>query len=422
MGVRATLGKYNRVITNFFSLSLINGVSYLLGLLTLPYLVRVLGFDKFGAYNFIYVLAQYMLLVGNYGFRFSATRQISICRDDRDRVNTIFNATIWARLLISSAVSLAGLAVAVCFMDSSYVLMYLFSLGIVFGDIFIPVWLFQGMEEMKYLTVANVVSKLVFAGLIFICIRDASDYRYVVLLNSLGYIAAGVTGVLIARRRFGVRFSLPRMADVEAQFKDGWHIFVSNIGIELYRNSNVVLLRVFAGETAVGIYSAVEKLVKAVQTIMNALPMAMFPYVSRSFNASGTGRNVDVLKKLLRRAFCLLAVVAVAFALCSKPVALFVGLPHDTAKGLVWLLSPVLLFGCMNYIAGIVGLINLGAADKFQRNIWIAGITNIGLMFLFSREYTYYAAAAAWSIAETLLFLLCLCSINSLVRRKEGRA
>lgn len=420
MGIRAILGKYNRVIVNFFSLSLINGVSYLLGLLTLPYLVRVLGFDKFGAYNFIYVLAQYMLLVGNYGFRFSATRQISICRDDRSKVNTIFNATIWARLLISSVVALAGLVVAFCFMDSSYVLMYLFSLGIVFGDIFIPIWLFQGMEEMKYLTVANVVSKFVFAGLIFIFIRDASDYVYVVLLNSLGYIAAGVTGVVIARKRFGVRFSMPHVADVKAQFKDGWHIFVSNIGMELYRNSNVVLLRIFVGETAVGIYSAVEKLIKAVQTILNALPMAMFPYVSRSFNSAGTGRNVDVLKKLMHRAFCLLAVIAVAFAMCSKPVALFVDLPYDTAKGLVWLLSPVLLFGCMNYIAGIVGLINLGAADKFQRNIWIAGATNILLMLVFCSDYSYYAAAAAWSTAEMLLFLLCLHSINALGRRKGG--
>ncbi|MBR3854796.1 MAG: oligosaccharide flippase family protein, partial [Bacteroidaceae bacterium] len=66
---------------------MINGVSYLLALITMPYLIRVLGEEKYGAYLFIYTVAQYLLLVGNYGFRYSVTRQVSVHRDNKERVN-----------------------------------------------------------------------------------------------------------------------------------------------------------------------------------------------------------------------------------------------------------------------------------------------------------------------------------------------
>ena len=343
-------------MVNFFSLSMINGVSYLLALVTMPYLIRVLGEERYGAYLFIYTVAQYLLLAGNYGFRFSVTRQISVHRDDKNRVNEIFNATIVARLIISLAVVLPVLAAVALFMDGDDVLMYIFALGIVFGDILIPVWLFQGLEEMKYLTIVNVISKFVFAGLIFIFITKETDYIYVVLLNSMGYVAAGVASLWIAVRHFGICFAMPTFAAVKAQYRDGWHIFVSNIGMELYRNSNIFLLRVFAGEAAVGIYGAVEKIVKAVQTILNALPMALFPYISRLFYGEKSADNVTVLMRLVKWAFLLLSVVAVAFILSSKLLYIYLGLEIDfeVARTLVWLMAPVLLFGCMNYIVGIV--------------------------------------------------------------------
>lgn len=421
MGIGAKIGKYRKVLVNFFSLSMINGVSYLLALITMPYLIRVLGEEKYGAYLFIYTVAQYLLLVGNYGFRYSVTRQVSVHRDDKERVNEIFCSTMVARLLISVVAVLLVFAAVLLLMDGDDVLMYLFALGIVFGDILIPVWLFQGLEEMKYLTIVNVISKFVFAGLIFIFITEGSDYIYVVLLNSMGYIAAGAASLWIAVKHFGIRFSMPTFAAVKAQYRDGWHIFVSNIGMEMYRNSNIFLLRIFAGEAAVGIFGAVEKIVKAVQTILNALPMALFPYVSRLFYGEKASDNITVLMRLVRWAFALLTVVAVAFALSPKLLYIYLGLDidYEIARMLVWLMAPVLLFGCMNYIVGIVGLLNLGAAKSFQRNIWVSAVISVSFMVIFCNEYSYYAASVAWTLAEALLFVLCLASMRRFKHRKE---
>lgn len=418
MGLFAKVRKYKRIIVNFFSLSLINGVSYIIALFLIPYLLRVLGEERYGSYLIIYVIAQYLLLVGNYGFRFSVTRLVSVHRDDKEKVNAIFNATIWARVLLSAVASAVGLLIVYLLMDGDDVVMYLFALGMVFGDILIPSWLFQGMEQMKYLTIVNVVSKLVFALLIFVFITSPSQYKYVLLLHSMGYIASGVLSMYLAKKQFGMRLGMTTFAEIRAQLKDGWHIFVSNIGMEVYRNSNVVLLGTFVGDAAAGIYGAVEKLIKAAQTIINSLPMAIYPYVSRLFYNSETTDNVSKLFRIVKWAFLLLLPITIAIGICNPIIAAYLKLPEETICGIVWIIAPALLFGCMNYIVGIVGLVNLDASAKFQKNIWIAGITSVTLMILTCKEYTYYAAAAAWTWAEFILFVLCVLSLKRIKAAK----
>lgn len=411
--------KYNRVIENFFSITLLNTISQIISFFVIPYLVSVLGFEKYGAYYFIYTIALYLMLFGTYGFRFSVTKQVSIYRDDRGKINSIFNAAIFARLILSAIASVIAGVCVYFFMDSDDMLMFLFSLGIVFGDVFIPTWLFQGMEEMRYVTIINVVSKIIFAILIFAFIKEQNDYIYVIVLNSCGYVVAGILSIVIAFRCYNLSFALPRWDDIVELLKDGWHIFVSNIGMELYRNSNGFILGVVVGDTALGVYSSIEKLVKVGQSVINALPMAIFPHASRIFHGVSIRENVVKLHRMLNVSFFVLLIVALLFACTPKLVVLFYlqELDYNVAKYLIWLMSPVIIFGSMNYMVGIVGLVNFNASNLFERNIWIVGAVSVVLMLFFSKEYTYYAAAATWSIAEILLFILCLRSLHKVKNR-----
>lgn len=422
MDIRAFINRYKKIIENFFSISLLNAISHLISFFVIPYLVSVLGFEMYGAYFFMYTIAMYIKLFGMYGFYLSVTRIVSIHRDDKERINEIFNATLFSRILLTAVASvIVGIAVF-ALMEKDDILMFLFSLGIVFGDVFIPTWLFQGMEEMRYVTVVNVVSKIVFAVLIFVLIKEQGDYIYVLVLNSCGYIAAGILSMIIAFKCYRLNFALPRWSVVKELFKDGWHIFVSNIGMELYRNSNGFLLGVLVGDTANGIFSSVEKVVKVGQVIINALPMAIFPHASRMFHGENVSESVAKLSKMLRVSFVLLFFVAVVFACSPRLVVWYLPeLDYNIAKYLVWLMSPVVLFGCLNYIIGVVGLINLKASNLFERNIWITGALSVALMLIFCKEYSYYAAAAVWSISEIVLFALCVWSLV-VVKRKRGIA
>ncbi len=419
MDIRSLIKNNKKIIENFFSISLLNAISHIISFFIVPYLAVVLGFEKYGAYLFMYTIAIYIKLFGMYGFYLSVTRLVSIHRDDREKINAIFNATIFSRVLLTTVASVVVGVAVFALMEKDDFLMFLFSLGIVYGDVFIPTWLFQGMEEMRNITIVNVVSKIIFAVLIFVIIKEQGDYIYVLVLNSCGYVAAGILSMIIAFKYYKLSFALPRRSDVVELFKDGWHIFISNIGMELYRNSNGFLLGIFVSDTALGIFSAVEKVVKVGQVIINALPMAIFPHASRMFHGVGVNESVAKLAKMLRVSFVLLLFAALIFACSPRLLVLFLQeLDYNVAKYLVWLMAPALLFGCLNYIIGIVGLINLNASDLFQRNIWITGIVSVALMLVFCKAYSYYAAAAVWSISEALLFLLCLWSLK-VVKQKR---
>ncbi len=161
--------KENRqLIENFFSLSILNGLNFVLPLLTLPYLIRVIGVEKYGAVSFTLVIIQYINMFSTYGFSFSATKQISIHRDDSRKVSEIFSSVIIIRSIIALICFfiLSGLIFLIPKLYNER-LLYLYSLGIVAGDIFIPIWLFQGMEKMKYVSIVNIVSRTVFTILIF---------------------------------------------------------------------------------------------------------------------------------------------------------------------------------------------------------------------------------------------------------------
>ena len=58
----AEIRKYRQVIENFFSLSILNALNVLLPLVTLPYILHVVGKANYGAYSYVYAVLQYVIL------------------------------------------------------------------------------------------------------------------------------------------------------------------------------------------------------------------------------------------------------------------------------------------------------------------------------------------------------------------------
>ncbi|EEY9447163.1 flippase, partial [Escherichia coli] len=49
----------------------IQGVNYIIPLVTIPYLVRVLGLEVYGKYSIILSVLQYLVIITDYGFNLS---------------------------------------------------------------------------------------------------------------------------------------------------------------------------------------------------------------------------------------------------------------------------------------------------------------------------------------------------------------
>ena len=84
------------LVESFLSLSILNGLNVILPLITLPYILRVIGPSYYGIYAFVSVLIQYCLLLNTYGFNFSATKQVSQYRDDKNKLSRIYSSVLLA--------------------------------------------------------------------------------------------------------------------------------------------------------------------------------------------------------------------------------------------------------------------------------------------------------------------------------------
>jgi PST family polysaccharide transporter len=158
---------------------------------------------------------------------------------------------------------------------------YYLTFGMVLGQVLFPVWFFQGMERMKYITFLNILAKLIFTIAIFVFVRKVEDYLYVPLLNSSGFIVAGVLGLWIILKDFGIEFKMPSWKEIKYQLKEGWYIFISTVAISLYTISNTFILGLFTNNTIVGYYSAAEKIIKAIQGLLGPISQTIYPHVSK---------------------------------------------------------------------------------------------------------------------------------------------
>ncbi|OAQ19839.1 oligosaccharide flippase family protein [Thermosulfurimonas dismutans] len=272
---------------NFISLSLLQGANYILPLVILPYLVRVLGPEKFGLIAFARSFVQYFNILTDYGFNLSATREISIYRESKERISEIFSAvlTIKLVLLIFSLVILTIIVFGFQKFRKDWEIYY-FSFGIVVGQVLFPVWFFQGMERMKYITILNVIAKLIFAVSIFVFVREVSDYIYVPLINSLGFIVAGILALWIAFKDFDIYFKVPNLMVIKRQIEEGWHIFMSTVSYNLYTNSPKFFIGILINNKSVAFFSLAEKVVNILRQLINIIFQVFYPYLARMFKES----------------------------------------------------------------------------------------------------------------------------------------
>ena len=80
----------SRVLHNVTSLSGLQVVTYLFPIIILPYLFRVIGPEKFGLIAFAQAFVQYFMILTDYGFSVSATKEISLCLENKTKSAMLF--------------------------------------------------------------------------------------------------------------------------------------------------------------------------------------------------------------------------------------------------------------------------------------------------------------------------------------------
>lgn len=276
---------HKTLIQNFSYLSALQIFNMLLPLITYPYLIRVLGKETYGLVVFAQAIVGYLVILVGYGFNISATKQISIHRNDSKKLAEIVSSVLILKglLFIISAITLFVLLLIIP-QAKGYEGLFLLMLWMCLYDVIFPMWYFQGIEKMKFITYITLVSRLIFLVLIFFLIRAPGDFLFIPITNGIGALVAGSISLYIIFEKHHIKLIRPPIQSLKYYANDSTPIFFSNISSKLYVSTNKVIVGTFLGMTDVAYYDLAEKLVSVLKMPISILSQAIFPKISLEKN------------------------------------------------------------------------------------------------------------------------------------------
>lgn len=375
--VKRKTTQHKVLIENFSSLTAFQVLNLLLPLITYPYLIRVLGKETYGLVLFAQAIVGYLLILVGFGFNISATKEISIYRDSKEKLSEIVSSV----LIIKSGlfiIALLILTIALWFIPQAkeFKMLFFLTMWICLYDLIFPVWYFQGLEKMKYITYITLVSRLFFVGMIFLLIESSSDYILIPVINGIGALVAGFISLFIIFNRHKIKFKFQNKERLLHFLKDSIPIFISNISIRLYVSSNKVIIGTFLGLSELAYYDLGEKLASLLKIPQSILGQTIFPKINRD-------KNISFVKKAFKVSVpfnILLALVVIIFS--KQIVQLLAGqemLPSIWVINILALSVPVI---AMSNVFGIQLLIPFGKAKLFSKIVISSGVVYLVQLLL----------------------------------------
>ena len=181
----------SKLIKNGFWLFVLQVFNTVVPMFTLPYITRILGPSGYGDFSLALNWILYLQVIVEYGFGYWGARKIAT--SGREELQKIYSSIITARIALM-IFSFAAMCLVYMLSGKEYThfvcMCILFSM--VIGVAFQLTWLFQGMQDMKYITLINAVSRLVSVILIFLMVKRSTDVYLYCFLYSFTFILSAI--------------------------------------------------------------------------------------------------------------------------------------------------------------------------------------------------------------------------------------
>lgn len=402
-----------KIVGDSFYLYLTQGLNYVLPFLILPYLIKTLSTSSFGIFVYSQAIAQIMLLFVDFGFNISATKEVSLHAEKKDKITEIYWSINTIKLLFSCIVFFSVVLFFYIYEPLGIYKDGVFAAGLsVFGSVFFPVWLFQGLGKVRLMAFISAISKILFLPLIFFMVKGENDFMPAIIIHTLVQLCAGLIASCyiikgIDYRKIKRSFFL--RSNLKYYVKDSFPIFLSNSSISLYTSGIIFILGFFSNASGVGIYGAIDRIVRVICFgIYGPVSQAAFPVLVKIKKES-----LQKASKMLRTIFfgmlVIMSVIIIMFFILQNFLLVNYFPELMNYKNLliisIFSILPISLGG----VCGQLGLIALGESSEkrlFSRVYIAIGLLSLLISYFSIKIWAVSGAVYSVVASEVFVFIL----------------
>jgi polysaccharide transporter, PST family len=402
-----------RLLLNALSLYLVQGCTYLLPLITFPYLARVLGPKGWGTVLFSQAIGAAIAAVVEYGFEFSATREVARFSHQKQRLQELVAGVLGAKAV------LATLGLIVVILARPYTFRVAASPALFWASLFWGVaqginmlWYFQGLQRMAWAGGLDIAGKVVATVCIFAFVRQPEDGWKMMMAQALG---CGVShAITVGIASYEVGFCWPRPRLVMEALRLSWSMFLFRASMGLFSSANGLVLGFLASPIAVGWYGAADKFRQIALQAQWPINQTLFPHQAHKVKQNALNGIRTVTRSLVILGG-LSAVFAVVLILCAPLlVNVVLGPAFLPAVPVLRVLAFMVPLQTLCTVISAQWMLPLGFESDCSFVVVTAGILNLTLGGLLSWKLGALGMATAACFAQ----LYSLLALHVLSRRK----
>ena len=272
----------NKLVNNIGYLMLLQITSIVLPLLSIPYLLSIIGASNYGYLALATAVVLMMEVIVDYGFQLPACKYVSQNRQDKRKLTLIwFQVTLTKLVLYCAMMMVVFLLQLLGFVEKFLaILIYVGGLSSL-GRVIYPQWLFQGLESLKAVSLIQVLTRIAFFSSIFIFINEDSSLILIQFLtNGSIFFGAILTIPFILRTIDLWDLDAISKSDSRTVFNDSWQIFKSNLMVLMYSKSYVPLSASILTLDYIAYLSIADRYCRSLILLLNPILSGFYPRVS----------------------------------------------------------------------------------------------------------------------------------------------
>jgi O-antigen/teichoic acid export membrane protein len=365
---------------------------------------RHFGLELFGKFSFALAFATVFLFVANFGLAEFMIREVARFKD---RTAEYFGNAL--SLKFFSTLLTLGISYAILSLlgkdTETQILVYLLILyTIFFSAVNFTSSIFRAFEKMQYEAYVQIIGSLLLLILGISALFFHLNLELFISAFPISYILAFIVSLLFLHQIFcGITLKF-NWSVARHVLSESWPFALSSFFTLLYFQLDTVMVSLFKGDQAAGIYNAAYNFIFAALLIPNIVGSVLYPRLSACTD------DKKYCARIQNRVLFLLFITAIGITVVTFFgstfwLRLLYGSEFLSASALLRLLSLTfpLLFVCSFY--GIV----LASVNKQKIGMYVTGgtaVLNMILNYFFIQRWSYYGAAFASLISFFVMFLL----------------